>query len=94
MTAWYTVAAGFLLFRGFDIIKVPPASQIDRDWTEAAGILFDDLVSGLYFRRRNMGSVVNGAGGRPPPLSSLGFAIVLAGLYGLQQMFWMVQATQ
>ena len=71
---------------------MPPASQIDRDWIEAAGILFDDLVSGLYFRRHNVGSVGNGAGGRPPRFSSLGFASVLAGLYGVLQMFWMVKA--
>ena len=48
MTEWYTIAAGFLLFRCFDIIKLPPARQIDRDWTGAAGILLDDIVSGVY----------------------------------------------
>jgi phosphatidylglycerophosphatase A len=48
MTSWYAIATGFLLFRVLDIIKPPPARQIDRDWTGAAGILFDDLVSGAY----------------------------------------------
>ncbi|MDD4101241.1 MAG: phosphatidylglycerophosphatase A [Kiritimatiellae bacterium] len=45
---WFVVIAGFLLFRFFDIIKVPPARQIDRDMHGAWGILLDDLVSGLY----------------------------------------------
>lgn len=48
MTTWKTILAGFLLFRVLDIFKPPPARQIDRDWTGAAGILCDDLVSGLY----------------------------------------------
>ena len=48
MTTWYWIAAGFLLFRVLDIVKPPPARQIDRDWKGAAGILCDDLVSGAY----------------------------------------------
>lgn len=48
MTTWLTITTGFLLFRVLDIFKPPPARQIDRDWTGAAGILCDDLVSGLY----------------------------------------------
>jgi len=42
------VSAGFLLFRVIDIIKIPPARQIDREWHGAWGILLDDIVSGLY----------------------------------------------
>jgi phosphatidylglycerophosphatase A len=45
---WVVVVSGFLLFRVLDIIKVPPARQIDRDWHGAWGILMDDIVSGLY----------------------------------------------
>ena len=45
---WVVVSAGFLLFRILDIIKIPPARQIDRDWHGAWGILLDDVVSGLY----------------------------------------------
>ena len=45
---WVTVTAGFLLFRILDIIKIPPARQIDRNWHGAWGILLDDVVSGLY----------------------------------------------
>ena len=42
------LAAGFLLFRVLDIVKVPPARQIDRDWHGPWGIVLDDLVSGAY----------------------------------------------
>ena len=45
---WVIVSAGFLLFRIIDIIKVPPARQIDRNWHGAWGVLLDDIVSGLY----------------------------------------------
>ena len=39
--------AGFLLFRFFDITKIPPAKQLDRcpgGW----GIMADDCVAGVY----------------------------------------------
>lgn len=39
---------GFLLFRIFDIIKIPPARQIDRDLHGPWGIVLDDIVSGSY----------------------------------------------
>ncbi len=39
---------GFLLFRIFDIVKIPPARQIDRHWHGKWGILLDDIVSGTY----------------------------------------------
>jgi phosphatidylglycerophosphatase A len=45
---WQTVLWGFLFFRFFDIIKLPPARQIDNKTTSAWGILLDDLVSSLY----------------------------------------------
>ena len=44
---WIGLIAGFLLFRGFDIIKPFPARQAERipgGW----GIMLDDLVAGLY----------------------------------------------
>jgi phosphatidylglycerophosphatase A len=46
---WQTgaVAAGFVLFRIFDILKPPPAQQIQRvrgGW----GVLLDDIFAGLY----------------------------------------------
>jgi phosphatidylglycerophosphatase A len=45
---WYIPAAGFLLFRIFDIIKLPIARYIDRNWHNAWGVLLDDVVSALY----------------------------------------------
>lgn len=39
---------GFLLFRVFDVAKVPPARQIDRRLHGPLGIVLDDLVSGAY----------------------------------------------
>jgi phosphatidylglycerophosphatase A len=45
---WYLVTAGFLIFRIFDIIKLPVARYIDRHWHNAWGVLLDDVVSGIY----------------------------------------------
>ena len=45
--AWMWLVGGFLLFRGFDIVKPFPARQaerIPRGW----GIMIDDVVAGLY----------------------------------------------
>jgi len=42
-----TAAAGFLAFRAFDIVKPPPARQMEalpRGW----GVLLDDLAAGIY----------------------------------------------
>ncbi len=42
-----TIIAGFFVFRAFDIIKPPPARQLEalpRGW----GIVADDVVAGLY----------------------------------------------
>lgn len=41
------LGAGFLLFRLFDIVKPPPARQMEK-LPGAAGIMADDLVAGLY----------------------------------------------
>lgn len=44
---WPTALAGFLLFRAFDIVKPPPARQLERahgGW----GIMLDDLAAGAY----------------------------------------------
>lgn len=45
---WQVVFWGFLLFRVYDIIKIPPARQIDRKLHGSWGILLDDLVSATY----------------------------------------------
>lgn len=42
-----TCVLGFVLFRVFDILKLPPADRIDR-WHGGWGIMLDDVVAGLY----------------------------------------------
>lgn len=41
------IVSGFFLFRMFDMLKVPPADQMEK-LPGAAGIVGDDLVAGLY----------------------------------------------
>ncbi len=44
---WPAALAGFFLFRAFDIVKPPPARQLERchgGW----GIMLDDLAAGVY----------------------------------------------
>jgi phosphatidylglycerophosphatase A len=45
--AWKTLLAGFILFRGFDILKPPPVRQLER-LPEGSGIVVDDVAAGLY----------------------------------------------
>ena len=42
------VGVAFLLFRFFDIVKLPPAREIDRNWHGGLGIMLDDLVAAGY----------------------------------------------
>lgn len=44
---WKTVLAGFILFRGFDIVKPPPVRQLER-LPEGCGVVLDDVAAGLY----------------------------------------------
>lgn len=43
-----TVLWSLFLFRLFDIIKIPPARQVDRKMHGPWGILLDDLISATY----------------------------------------------
>ena len=45
---WYIPLAGFFTFRIFDIIKLPIARYIDRNWHNAWGVLLEDVVSAIY----------------------------------------------
>jgi phosphatidylglycerophosphatase A len=45
--AWKTMLAGFILFRGFDIVKPPPVRQLER-LPEGTGIVVDDVAAGVY----------------------------------------------
>ncbi|MDZ7841528.1 MAG: phosphatidylglycerophosphatase A [Gammaproteobacteria bacterium] len=44
---WFTVVAGFVLFRFFDIVKPWPIRRIDREVAGGMGIMLDDLLAGL-----------------------------------------------
>lgn len=51
---WKALAAAFVLFRFFDIIKPPPCRQADRwskngsSWVQGFGVMFDDVLAGFY----------------------------------------------
>lgn len=44
---WLVLATGFVLFRVFDITKPPGVREFDRRH-DAFGVLFDDVVAGVY----------------------------------------------
>ncbi len=45
---WRSIVIGFLLFRFFDIVKVPPARYFDREVKNGYGVVLDDVVAGIY----------------------------------------------
>jgi phosphatidylglycerophosphatase A len=45
--SWKSVLLGFILFRGFDILKPPPVRQLEA-LPEGLGIVIDDVGAGLY----------------------------------------------
>ncbi len=45
--AWKSLVLGFILFRGFDIVKPPPVRQLEH-LSEGFGIVLDDVGAGLY----------------------------------------------
>lgn len=47
MTSWLVVVAGFLLFRVFDISKLPPAKQLER-LPGGLGVMADDWAAAVY----------------------------------------------
>jgi phosphatidylglycerophosphatase A len=44
---WQALLAGFILFRGFDVVKPPPIRSLER-LPEGTGIVVDDLGAGVY----------------------------------------------
>jgi phosphatidylglycerophosphatase A len=44
---WQSLLLGFILFRGFDIVKPPPVRHLER-LPEGVGIMIDDVGAGLY----------------------------------------------
>ncbi len=45
--SWKSLLLGFILFRGFDIVKPPPVRQLEH-LAEGFGIVLDDVAAGLY----------------------------------------------
>jgi len=45
--SWSGIAAGFLLFRLLDIVKPPPARQLET-LPGGLGIMMDDVMAGIY----------------------------------------------
>ena len=45
--SWKSLLLGFILFRGFDIVKPPPVRQLEH-LPEGFGIVLDDVAAGLY----------------------------------------------
>ena len=45
--SWKSLLVGFILFRGFDIVKPPPVRQLEQ-LPEGLGIVIDDVAAGLY----------------------------------------------
>jgi len=45
--SWKSLLAGFILFRGFDIVKPPPIRQLEK-LPEGTGIVLDDVAAALY----------------------------------------------
>jgi phosphatidylglycerophosphatase A len=45
--AWKSLLLGFILFRGFDIVKPPPLRRLES-LPEGGGIVLDDVGAGLY----------------------------------------------
>lgn len=45
---WQLAMAAFLLERALDIMKLPPADRIEREWPGGWGVVGDDLIAGLY----------------------------------------------
>lgn len=46
--AWQWILLGFVLFRLFDIVKPWPVKIADKKMQGGFGIMFDDLLAGLY----------------------------------------------
>ena len=46
--AWQWILLGFVLFRLFDIVKPWPIRLVDSRMRGGLGIMFDDLLAGLY----------------------------------------------
>lgn len=46
--AWQWVVIGFILFRFIDIVKPPPINWIDQHIGGGFGMIFDDILAGIF----------------------------------------------
>jgi phosphatidylglycerophosphatase A len=46
--SWWAIAAGFVLFRLFDVWKPWPISWLDRHMKGGMGVMIDDVVAGVF----------------------------------------------
>lgn len=47
-SSWAWQLGAFVVFRGFDILKPPPASYFDRQVKNGFGVMMDDMVAAAY----------------------------------------------
>lgn len=45
---WYWLLSGFVVFRGFDILKPWPVNLLDSKLPGGLGIMMDDVAAGVY----------------------------------------------
>ena len=45
---WRWLAAGFVLFRFFDIVKPWPIREADHSLSGGLGIMLDDIIAGIF----------------------------------------------
>ena len=45
---YFKLSLIFILFRFFDIIKPFPAGWIDQNVKNSKGVIFDDIIAGIY----------------------------------------------
>lgn len=46
--SWTAAILGFFWFRLFDILKPPPARWFDQNLKNGVGVVYDDVVAGIY----------------------------------------------
>jgi phosphatidylglycerophosphatase A len=46
--SFYNIIIGFVIFRFFDILKPFPINIIDKKIKNGFGVIFDDLLAGIY----------------------------------------------
>ena len=44
---YINIFLSFIFFRFFDILKIFPASYVDKNYSNSLGIIFDDIIAGF-----------------------------------------------